>query len=232
MPDKKTFQNTFQALRETGSVPKANSEREKFNNAQDVVLNAAANNPKTSVRRISTEVGISSAQVWRILHHDGLYPYHLQKVQHLKPQDFPIRLQFCNWLLDNVGILSNIIFTDEASFTRDGINNTRNSHSWAHENPHEVIEHNFQNRFSVNVWAGILGGKLFGPKFLENRLTGEAYKHFLEDEIYNLIVEDVPLINRRNLWYQHDGLDLMPRSWCVTVLMICFLTTGLGEEVL
>ena len=41
------------------------------------------------------------------------------------------------------------MFTDESHFNRDGVNNTRNSHVWADDNPHATVESNFQQRFSV-----------------------------------------------------------------------------------
>jgi len=56
-----------------------------------------------------------------------------------------------------------ILFTDEATFTRNGINNTRNSHNLAQDNPHATVETNFQTRFSVNVWCGIINDMLIGP---------------------------------------------------------------------
>ena len=36
-------------------------------------------------------------------------------------------------------MIRNILFTDEAHFTRDGVNNTRNSHLWGRENPHGTV---------------------------------------------------------------------------------------------
>jgi hypothetical protein len=50
-------------------------------------------------------------------------------------------------------VLPVILLTDEAQFTRDCINNIRNSHSWAHENPQEATERYFQRCVSVNVWG-------------------------------------------------------------------------------
>ena len=41
-------------------------------------------------------------------------------------------------------LLSIILFTDEASFSRDGINNSRNVHTWSHENSHETCVTDFQ----------------------------------------------------------------------------------------
>jgi hypothetical protein len=109
---------------------------------QGDVLNAVEQSPRASVRRISLATGVPRMQVWRILHHDGLCPYHLQRVQHLLPNDNEQRLQFCNRLQTNWQSLDNILFTDETLFTRDGINNTRHSHTWANENPHAVVECN------------------------------------------------------------------------------------------
>ena len=87
-----------------------------------------------------------------------------------------------------------ILFTDEAQFSRNGVNNLHNS-VWADENPHATVESNFQLRFSVNVWSAVLDDQLIGPFILEGRLTGEAYLSFLQEELPRLL-EDVPLNNR------------------------------------
>ena len=72
-------------------------------------------------------------------------------MQNLHPGDSAMRLEFCHWLHTNRQLLPLILFTDEATFARNGINNTRNSHRWSHENPHGTVETNFQRRFSVTV---------------------------------------------------------------------------------
>jgi len=89
------------------------------------------------------------------------------------------------------------MFTDEAQFNGDGVNNTRNSHVWGDENPHATVESNFQ-RFSVNVWCAVLDDQLIGPFILEGRLTGEAYLRFLKEELPQLL-EDVPLNKRSRI---------------------------------
>jgi len=76
--------------------------------------------------------------VWRTLHEEDLYPYHDQRVQHLEPGDHAQRMDLCRWITAHPEMLNVILFTDEASFTRDGINNSRNVHTWSHENPHET----------------------------------------------------------------------------------------------
>jgi hypothetical protein len=42
------------------------------------------------------------------------------------------------WIKAHPELLRVILFIDEASFTRDGINNSRNLHTWSHDNPHET----------------------------------------------------------------------------------------------
>ena len=88
--------------------------------------------------------------------------------------------------------------------TRDDIFNSRNSHVWAEENPHEIIQKRNKNRFSVNVWAGVLGNHVIGPYILPNRLNSPTYLVFLRDILPDL-VEEVPLQERVGMWLQHGG---------------------------
>ena len=101
-----------------------------------------------------------------MLNDEGLYPYHTLQVQKLEEGDKPRRLQFCVYLQDherlNARVLWNILWTDESTFTRDGVFNCRNEHTWAEENPRAIKETHNQKKFSVNVWAGILGNRLIG----------------------------------------------------------------------
>ena len=68
----------------------------------------------------------------------------IQRVQHLRPDDFAERLNFCKWLNGSRQLHRYIMFTDEVQFNRDGVNNTHNSHVWGDENPHATVESNFQ----------------------------------------------------------------------------------------
>jgi len=110
--------------------------------------------------------------VWRTSHEDGLYLFHSQSVQNLHSEDSAMRLVFCHWLHTNRQLLPLILRTDEATFTRNGINNKRNSHQWSHENPHGTVETNFQRRFSINVRCGMIDDMLIGPVILDDRVTG------------------------------------------------------------
>lgn len=82
--------------------------------------------------------------------------------------------------------------------------NTHNMHYWAEENPHITWDRGHQQRFSINVWCGILGDYLLGPHVLHGRLSGERYLHFLQN-ILPCLLQDVPLATRRATWIMHDG---------------------------
>ena len=93
--------------------------------------------PRLSTRRMASCIGVSCMQMWRTLHED-LCPYHDQRVRHLEPGDHAQRMDLCRWITAHPELLSIILLTDEASFTWDGINNSRNVHTWSHENPRDT----------------------------------------------------------------------------------------------
>ncbi|CAH2088099.1 unnamed protein product [Euphydryas editha] len=97
-----------------------------------------------------------------------------------------------------------ILWTDESRFERTGVFNIHNYHSWAIENPHMARPSNFQTRFSVNLWLGIVNGTLIGPFELPNRLNGAQYLEFLQNDLDDLL-EDVDLYTRRRIIFQNDG---------------------------
>ena len=72
-------------------------------------------------------------------------------VQRLEEGDEARRLDLCRWVNAILRLIPFILFTDEASFTRDGVNNTHNSQRWSGKNPHAIVERSSQHRFSVNV---------------------------------------------------------------------------------
>jgi len=152
---------------------------------------------------MASRIGVSRKQVWRTLHEEELYTYHDQRVQYLEPGDYVQRMDLCQWVTAHPELLSIILFSDEASFTRDGVNNLRNVHTWSHDNQHETSVTNFQRRFSEKVWCGVLGNSLIGPFVFDNNLTGNTYEAFLRHELPGLL-EDIPLMIRSQN-FQHDG---------------------------
>lgn len=212
-PYHQTFANIHRRLRETGNLrttrPDAGRPRRvRTPDTEEEVLNAVADHPRTSVRAVAHDVGVSSSSVWRTLHEQLLYPYHIQRVQALCPGDYPRRLEFSQWFLNkiahNYNFCNSVLFTDEASFTRTGIFNTHNMHYWDDENPHTTWNRGHQQRFSINVWCGILGDSLLGPHVLPRRLNGQTYLEFLLNTLPGYL-EDISLATRRRAWFMHDG---------------------------
>jgi len=93
--------------------------------------------PCLSARRMASRIGLSRMQEWRTLHEEDLYPYHDQRVQNLEPGDNAQCMDLCHWIKVHPELLSIILLSDEASFTRDGVNNLQNVHTWSHHNPRD-----------------------------------------------------------------------------------------------
>lgn len=206
------FVRLARRLRETGRVqpipvPVRLRRIRDQNNTINVLAYIAAN-PHVSVRVISRDLGISRCTVHRILRNHRLYPYHVVLHQALMDRDFDRRLEHCHWLLnmveENPHFLSRILWTDEATFTSSGGVNLHNMHYWSENNPHWMRQVDHQNRWSVNVWCGIVEGRIIGPFVFDGNLNGERYLQFLRHDLPPLL-DDVSLETRLNLWYQHDG---------------------------
>jgi hypothetical protein len=208
IPDRNVFQTVFNNAGETGMFPSARivSERQAGLDVamEEEILNMVEHSPGVSTRRIAIRLHINQTTAWETLRRNGLRPFHIQPVQSLQDGDYALRLQFCNWVNENRRLYRYILFTDEAQFTRDGVNNCHNEHRWSDENPHTTVERNFQHRFSINVWCGMINNQLLGPVVLDGRLTGELYLQFLENQLRDLL-DDVPLEIRQNMYFQHDG---------------------------
>lgn len=214
-PTRATFVAVHQRLRESGSVVPKNTETGRLPDVtmdyEDDILIEIENNPEVSTRRLAAMYpGISKSSIWNIIHKENLHPFHFQKVHAMLDGDFPARVDFSNWLRNKKNqdrnFFSNILFCDESTFTRDGIFNLHNAHHYAYigDNPHATVEKKHQQRFSINVWIGVIGNQLLGPVELPSRLTGQEYLNFLQNVLPDLI-DDVPLMIRNNLWFMHDG---------------------------
>ncbi|KAJ4432089.1 hypothetical protein ANN_20703 [Periplaneta americana] len=133
-PDRKTFVRLHYRLCEYGKFnsPGLGRGRPRYTTpeVQEEILEAVNMTPSISTRMVALQVN-----VWRLLKEYQLYPYHLQRVQALSPADYPARVRFCQWFLQQCGVNPNfpalVLFTDEAQFTRDGITNFHNQHVWA-----------------------------------------------------------------------------------------------------
>jgi len=127
IPSRGVFSRIHQTMRETGCLPSVTvqSEREivPLIYTRQNILEMVQRSPQLSTRRIASRISVSRMRVWRTLHKENLHPYHDHRLQHLEPGDPAQRMDLCHWITAHPQLLSVILFTDEASFTRDGINN-------------------------------------------------------------------------------------------------------------
>lgn len=165
-------------------------------------------NPTASTREIGLEVQISHESARQILKKHGFRSFKYQLHQHLYEDDRDRRLDYCDWLLHNNtedhNFVSFILFSDESRFTNNGMFNRQNTRYWAQQNQHLMKQGNFQERFGVNVWAGIVGTRIIGPILFQGRLNGQRYLGFLQNEIEGFL-EELPLEVLRRLYFQQDG---------------------------
>ncbi|KAJ4431017.1 hypothetical protein ANN_19610 [Periplaneta americana] len=134
--DRKTFVRLHYRLCEYGKFNSPDLGRGRPRSTtpevREEILEAVNMTPSISTRRVALQVNVPHTTVWRLMKEyvSILYPYHLQRVQALSPADYPARLRFCQWFLQQCGVNPNfpalVLFTDEAQFTRDGITNFHN----------------------------------------------------------------------------------------------------------
>jgi len=172
LPNARTFMRVDRSLRETGSFTGHVRERGRnSNNNSEQVISFFEDNPEESTRSASRFLGIAKSTIWRILNKEKFHAFHIQKVQSMEILDPERRRTFCSIFLQklrfNPDFLEITLFSDEATFTRDGIFNYHNWHYWAKENPHVISERNHQWGFKINVWCGIIG-KILLLFFIKN----------------------------------------------------------------
>lgn len=110
-----------------------------------------------------------------------------------------------DWILNqsedfHQGILS----SDECTFHSHGATNAWNNRHWSEQNPRWVQNIDKQHQWKLNVWCGVIKDQIIGPYFIEGSLTGGSYTNFLKEDL-SILLEDVPLEARANMFYQQDG---------------------------
>lgn len=203
----------LQGLNQEGRFPgrQINQQRRRAVFDEDTELQVLAYiraNPRSSIRHIAREIGVSYGYVQKILKKHKMHPYKCDFVQHLRAGDSTRRLEFIAWFNIqfhyNPLIVNRILWSDESKFTNNGIMNKQNHRYWDDTNPHWSRETNFQTVWGINVWCGLIGGKLIGPYFYDGTLNGRRYLNFLTNELPGLL-DDVPLDTREHMFFQQDG---------------------------
>jgi transposase len=190
-PDAKVIRRLMQRLRENGQIMPLYVNRGRPREVrtpalEEAILEAIENAPGRSIRRLAREFHVDYRTVQGILADEHYHPYHYVKVQALRPGDYPLRVEFCEWLFGRHRIdprfIQNILWTDESYFSQDGIFNQHNNHIWATENHFAVHPRAHQHRFGINLWAGVIANNLVGPFTLPARVNAENFLQFLQND--------------------------------------------------
>lgn len=178
------------------------------------ILLTIQENPKTSARQMARDYSISDKTVLQTIHESKMHPYKMQIVQELREDDSDRRIEFCEHMMNSIDqnniALEWILFSDESTFTLSGEVNRQNCRYWSNQNPHWIRESHSQYPEKVNVWAGIIGDHVIGPKFFNGNLTGEQYLAFLQEDLIPCLSAlfpnpiDPDLFDDR-IWFQQDG---------------------------
>lgn len=133
--------------------------------------------PRASIRQAVLELGFSKDSIHRILKKHKFHPYSFSLVHSLKETDFRRRVNFCEFILtrfqENHLFLDNVIWSDEAKFTKNGLFNRHNSHYWSDSNSHEFQCTNFQERWHFNVYCALRNDGVVKLHFYEDNLNGK-----------------------------------------------------------
>lgn len=193
------------------------------------ILASAEVNPHDSLRRRERDSGISRMTIHRIFKDVKFHPYRMSLVQSLEEGDFPRRLDFCNWAIDQDRLFHRrVLFSDECIFKSDGEVNTWNCRYWSDHNPHWFREVDHQHVWKVNVWCGIIHDKIVGPIFLEENLNGVRYASLLEEDLQDLL-DELPLQYRGGMWFQQDGCSSHTSHVARNVLNVMFPGRWIGK---
>ena len=120
-------------------------------------------NPGTSIRKRSTQLGMSQSSLQWISRNFKLFPYRVQLVQQLKPQDYEQRLQYAIRIQElsrnDPNFTYKLIFSDEAHFRLAGLVNKQNCRIWGSENPRSIHQREL-HPIKCTVWCGVTKIKL------------------------------------------------------------------------
>jgi len=170
LPSVPVFLRTYKKFIITGSVLTRTRNRDSpaVDEIEDAVLGEVENIPQTSTRAIAADVGALQTTVWKVLKKHGFYPFKACLNQEPLQAEYGRRDAFCNWILGRANpgeFVKHLMMSDECSFSSEGHVNRHNMHYWSSENPHWMRGVQNQERWTINVWCGLLGNQVIGPFF-------------------------------------------------------------------
>ncbi|GBN97264.1 hypothetical protein AVEN_75113-1 [Araneus ventricosus] len=153
-PTRQTILKVVKRSGETGCVNSRPRVRRPRNVGRKVqpedVLAYTLAHPQSSTKMIGENCGLSKTRVRTILNESGAHPYRSTPVQGLLQREAERHYMGCNFVMNNLEdhptFLADIIWTDEACFSRNGMFNRQSVHTWSLENPTYAVEVRHQLR--------------------------------------------------------------------------------------
>ncbi|KAJ8962493.1 hypothetical protein NQ318_000881 [Aromia moschata] len=174
--------------------------------------------PRLSLRRRAIETEISKSHFQRIFKQNRILPFK-QKFRHiLEEGDEAKCLDFClemgNKVLNDVGFHKRILFSDESTFSTNGIVSSQRCRYWSETNPHFTISCRRQYFKKVNVWCAVsYTNDIIGPYFFKENLNRNTYLEMLQIFLTDKL-DELPLSYRTKMFFQQYGC---PAHHAVTV---------------
>jgi transposase len=170
------------------------------------IISLISSNNRMSTQTIANLVNVSKSSVHKVLVSNGYKAYHFTNHQELQGSDCIKRIEFYEWISSKLSgdpnFANKILFSDEATFTLNGEMNSQNCRYWSTTNLHLFNSTNNQLQQKLNVWCGIVGGKIIGPFYIEGNLNSEKYLELLRNRV-------IPNLEQNSLfekiWFQQDG---------------------------
>lgn len=132
MQNHRTFQRLHCHLLERGSFHVTRNEAGlkdlyAVQSLEEIILNFVANRPESCSRAVAHNVGLNQQIVWREVNENQFHRFFYQQEQSLNQEDYPRRLNFCQWILQHIvlhpAFTAYVVFTNETIFTRKGVLN-------------------------------------------------------------------------------------------------------------
>jgi hypothetical protein len=147
-PVKSAIAKMIKQFRVTGSLLDKNRNRQKsvltpvkLQGIQTAIIRS----PHKTLRKLSAETGASLGSVHTAVRKMlKSYPYRMQVFHELIHGAYAKRVNYCRWFKNlirgNIGVLDQVVFTDEVWFHLSGYVNGQNYRTWRTENPHNYTE--------------------------------------------------------------------------------------------
>ncbi len=107
---------------EFGGITRSTCHQYPYVRVQETIAAVASSiqaNPRVSTRNLSAQLGVSRRSLQRIIHDDlNLFPYKVQITSRLNPLDLPIRLEFCQKIIEIAEEDNNLINCDSLCLMR------------------------------------------------------------------------------------------------------------------